>query len=269
MNPAVAQWALGAVLAIWGLAAVWALVVRWVRRGEPTPDWAVTPAILGALGSLCLAGLIAHAWVQMGRPPMRTLGETRLWYGFFLSAAGVLMGFRWKSSLLLFLSLAMAALFLSVNLMSPQVWNQAIMPALRSPWFVPHVAVYLLAYALLGAAFAGAVWDLFRRKTRLPMDQLDHLVRMGFAFLTLGQVFGALWAKEAWGHYWAWDPKETWALLTWISFLIYLHVRHHLPDRHRLARFCLVFGFLVLLLSWFGIHSLPVAGQSVHVYSQK
>ena len=55
------------------------------------------------------------------------------------------------------------------------------------------------------------------------MELCDNLVNVGLAFMTLGMLFGALWAKEAWGHYWSWDPKETWAAATWLGYLCYIH----------------------------------------------
>lgn len=77
------------------------------------------------------------------------------------------------------------------------------MPALQSPWFAPHVIVYMFAYAMLGAAAVVAVYLLFRsRKTAIDsnvMSLCDNLVYVGTAFLTIGMLFGALWAKEAWG----------------------------------------------------------------------
>lgn len=102
------------------------------------------------------------------------------------------------------------------------------MPALQSPWFAPHVIVYMFAYAMLGAAAVMAVYLLWiKKKTpeEREMELCDNLVNVGLAFMTLGMLFGALWAKEAWGHYWSWDPKETWAAATWLGYLCYIHFR--------------------------------------------
>lgn len=90
------------------------------------------------------------------------------------------------------------------------------MPALQSPWFAPHVIVYMFSYAMLGAAALIAIYLLIRARRKGidegMMSLCDNLVYVGMAFLTIGMLFGALWAKEAWGHYWNWDPKETWRL---------------------------------------------------------
>lgn len=96
----------------------------------------------------------------------------------------------------------------------------------------------------------------------------DDLVSVGIAFLTIGMLFGAIWAKDAWGHYWSWDPKETWAAATWLLYLLYLHLRHAYPNHPRPAMALLVVAFVCLQMCWWGINYLPAAqGNSIHTYS--
>ena len=134
--------------------------------------------------------------------------------------------------------------------------TKTLMPALQSPWFAPHVFVYIFAYALLGVAVVIAWWKL-----------ADDLVYVSLAFLTIGMLFGALWAKEAWGHYWSWDPKETWAAITWLAYLVYIHYRQIPRHRDRLALWMLIGSFVLLQMCWWGINYLPSAqGSSVHTY---
>ena len=134
--------------------------------------------------------------------------------------------------------------------------TKTLVPALQSPWFAPHVFVYIFAYTLLGVAVIIAWWKL-----------ADDLVYVSLAFLTIGMLFGALWAKEAWGHYWSWDPKETWAAITWIAYLVYIHYRHIPSHRERLALWMLIISFVLLQMCWWGINYLPSAqGSSVHTY---
>ena len=91
-------------------------------------------------------------------------------------------------------------------------------------------------------------------------------MRLGFSFLVLGMLTGAVWAKEAWGHYWSWDPKETWAFVTACAYLVYLHarVRH---ARSLAVLWLLPAAFALLLVAWLGVSFIPAAQQSVHVYS--
>jgi ABC-type transport system involved in cytochrome c biogenesis permease subunit len=97
------------------------------------------------------------------------------------------------------------------------------------------------------------------------MTACDTLVKIGWAFLTLGMVMGSLWAKEAWGDYWTWDPKETWAAATWLGYLLYMHIRRYVKD-YDYTFALLIFDFILLQMCWWGINFLPAAQSSVHVY---
>ena len=211
-------------------------------------------------------------WISLERPPMRTMGETRLWYSFFLPLAGIITYARWKYKWILTFSTILSLVFICINIFKPEIHNKTLMPALQSPWFAPHVIVYMFAYATLGAAAIMAIYLLWfkkgRQASKQEMDLCDNLVRVGLAFMTFGMLFGALWAKEAWGHYWSWDPKETWAAATWIAYLVYIHFREHQRGKYRLALSVLVISFILLQMCWYGINYLPSAqGVSVHTYN--
>lgn len=223
-------------------------------------------------GILVLAVFTWMLWDILGRPPMRTLGETRLWYAMFLPVIGYATYVRWDYSWILHYSGAVATVFLAINLVYPDNYDRDLMPALQSVWFVPHVIVYIFAYALLAASAIVAVKGLaiqyFGLKWSWSMQLADNLVYLGLGFLTLGLLFGALWGKEAWGHYWMWDPKETWAFLTWIGYLAYIHFRYHKPNKTAEANWILAVAFIILLIAWFGVNYLPSAANSVHTYTQ-
>ena len=141
--------------------------------------------------------------------------------------------------------------------------SKTLAPVLQSPWFAPHVFVYIFAYTLLAVAVVIAVYAFVRKNL-----QSDDLVYVGLAFLTVGMLFGALWAKEAWGHYWSWDPKETWAAITWLAYLVYIHYRQTLHHSRLLALWMLIGSFVLLQMCWWGINYLPSAqGTSVHTYT--
>ncbi|WP_139957220.1 cytochrome c biogenesis protein [Flavicella sediminum] len=224
------------------------------------------------LGWCILIAFVAKLWVELDRPPMRTLGETRLWYATFLPLIGFVTYIRWRYKWFLAYSIAMAGMFLVVNYLNPETYSKTLMPALQSPWFVPHVLVYLFSYAVLAASSIVAIkgWvDNYQGNFSMETLKLaDNLVYIGFAFLTLGLLFGALWAKEAWGHYWTWDPKEVWAFLTWMGYLIYIHYRYFHVQKTKQALTILALAFVVLLVCWFGVNYLPVANTSVHTYTQ-
>ena len=225
-------------------------------------------------GLLVFFAFIIAMWSSLERPPLRTMGETRLWYSFFLPLAGLIVYIRWKYKWILSFSTLLSMVFICVNLFKPEIHNKTLMPALQSPWFAPHVIVYMFAYALLGAATLMAVYLLFFKKNSLmdvppktEMEITDNLVYVGLSFLTFGMLFGALWAKEAWGHYWAWDPKETWAAITWFAYLAYIHYRLMPKSDTKTALWMLLIAFILLQMCWWGINYLPSAqATSVHTY---
>lgn len=228
-------------------------------------------AVFLFLGWAALITFTIGLWISLERPPFRTMGETRLWYSIFLAAIGIVLYYRWRSPLILAGALLMALLFLFIVYRNPDTFDKTLMPALLSPWFIPHVIVYIIGYAFLGFATLIGLWGLFLHyygndETEPVLVMADNMIYIGFAFLTFGLLFGALWAKEAWGHYWTWDPKETWAFLTWLIYLIYIHYRLRKKDSGTAALWIITIAFIILLIAWAGVNYLPSAQSSVHVY---
>lgn len=279
-------------------------------------------AVLTGCGSAIFMTFIVWVWISLGRPPLRTMGETRLWFSLFLSLIGLVVYLRWRYRWVLPFGCLMAVMFASINIFKPEIHTEELMPALRSPWFVPHVIVYMFSYAVMGIAtiLALRILWLTRRSaagsapatgstTPATVDAAasplspslqgdlrlcDTLVRMGWGFITMGIVMGALWAKQAWGDYWTWDPKETWAAATWLSYLLYMHLRQgsalssvtsagsvtiarqnspaievasHSNKALRRTLFLLIFSFILLQMCWWGVNYLPSAqGFSLHTY---
>lgn len=279
-------------------------------------------AVLTGCGSAIFMTFIVGVWISLGRPPLRTLGETRLWFSLFLSLIGLVVYLRWRYRWVLPFGCLMAVMFASINIFKPEIHTEELMPALRSPWFVPHVIVYMFSYAVMGIATILAIRILWLTRRSAagsapatgsttpatveaaasPLSPslqgdlrlCDTLVRMGWGFITMGIVMGALWAKQAWGDYWTWDPKETWAAATWLSYLLYMHLRqgsalssvtsagseaiarqnspaielasHSNKALHR-TLFLQIFSFLLLQMCWWGVNYLPSAqGFSLHTY---
>ena len=238
----------------WTVASLLSLRGKWQKL-----------VYLSAVGGLLIFGAyIALMWISLERPPLRTMGETRLWYSFFLPLVGLVTYSRWRYRWILLFSTMLSTVFICVNLFKPEIHSKMLMPALQSPWFAPHVIVYMFAYATTGAAMLMSLWQLIRRQDLL--DAIDGLTRVGLSFLTVGMLFGALWAKEAWGNYWSWDPKETWAAITWLSYIIYIHYRQMPTHRTLFAHLLLLVCFCLLQMCWWGINYLPSASGSVHTY---
>ena len=217
-------------------------------------------------GVLLFSVFIAGLWIAQGHPPLRTIGETRLWYSFFIIIVGLATYLHWGYKWLMGYSTLVSAVFIFVNLLKPEIHTTNLMPALRSVWFVPHVTVYILSYAMLGAATIASFVALkeLRSNQRL-MSLIDNLVYIGFGFLMMGMLLGAIWAKEAWGDYWSWYPKEVWAFITATAYLIYIHSRlRGYPLKYIL--WLLPVAFILLMITWIGVNYLPAAQGSIHVY---
>lgn len=250
--------------------ALSALLCWWIGAYSSWKGHIRTAYVATLAGLVIFFTFILQIWITLEHPPLRTMGETRLWYSFFLPLAGLLVYSRWKYKWILSFSALLATVFICVNLFKPEIHSMTLMPALQSPWFAPHVIVYMFAYALLGAAAVMAAYLLFFRQkdtSEMELEICDNLVYVGLAFMTVGMLFGALWAKEAWGHYWSWDPKETWAAITWLAYLLYIHYRLMPGHRVRFALWHLLVCFVLLQMCWWGINYLPSAqGSSVHTY---
>ncbi len=210
-------------------------------------------------------------WIHLSRPPMRTMGETRLWYSLFLSTVGYLAYRLWRYPWIMSFSAVVASVFAIINLAKPEIHSKSLMPALQSGWFVPHVTAYILSYSMLGAATIGAIILIAKRTEQSEQKRMlsfvDNMIYVGYGFLTLGLLMGALWAKEAWGHYWSWDPKETWAFITSAAYLGYIHLRLRNDKASlRAALYLLPIAFILLMITWLGVSYLPSAQNSVHVY---
>ena len=155
--------------------------------------------------------------------------------------------------------LLLSALMLSLMLilMKDQLGSVApLMPALKSPWLTVHVVTAAVSYSAFTLAAGLAVMQFFPAGQSIRDDYVYLVVAGGFALLSISIVLGAIWAEQAWGRYWSWDPKETWALITWIIYAVYLHVHRTREWRGNAARWMVIGGFVLVLFTFFGVNYL-------------
>jgi len=225
--------------------------------------------LLFILGISIFLLFIILFWSSIQRPPFRTIGETRLWYSFFITTTGYIIYRIWRYKWILSYTSLVAVVFIIINLLKPEIHSTNLMPALQSYWFIPHVTSYILSYSMLGAATIASFILLKHveknENEKKLEDLIDNLVYVGFGFLLLGMLMGCMWAKEAWGNYWSWDPKETWAFLTSTTYLIYIHTRIHKLNI-KISLWILIIAIIFLSITWLGINYLPSAQDSIHVY---
>lgn len=140
---------------------------------------------------------------------------------------------------------------------------QPLVPALQSWWMKIHVPANFIGYGTFALAAMVGVAYLLKAKgklaDRLPeLDVLDDImykaIAVGFAFFTIATILGALWAAEAWGGYWSWDPKETWALIVWLNYAAWLHMRLMKGLRGQVAAWWAVTGLLVTTFAFLGVN---------------
>jgi cytochrome c-type biogenesis protein CcsB len=140
---------------------------------------------------------------------------------------------------------------------------QPLVPALQSYWMKIHVPANFIGYGAFSlAAMVGGAYILAARgmlATRLPkLEVLDDLmyksIAVGFAFFTIATILGAMWAAEAWGGYWSWDPKETWALIVWLNYAAWLHLRLVKGLRGPILAWWALVGLLVTTFAFLGVN---------------
>ena len=140
---------------------------------------------------------------------------------------------------------------------------QPLVPALQSYWMKIHVPANFIGYGAFSlAAMVGGAYLLAERgifATRLPkLEVLDDLmyksIAVGFAFFTIATILGAMWAAEAWGGYWSWDPKETWALIVWLNYAAWLHLRLVKGLRGPVLAWWALIGLLVTTFAFLGVN---------------
>lgn len=188
------------------------------------------------------------------------------------------LAFQWKFSFRALGAFVTPVIIVIIGYAAMQ--NKAVrelMPALRSGWLAFHVSTAIIAYGAFGVSCAVSAMFLLREKMNssefwqknVPegkrLDMISYrAVSLGFLFLTMVLITGAIWAEQAWGSYWSWDPKETWALITWFIYSIYLHLRISRGWRGRSAAVFAVIGFICVIFTYIGVNTfLP----GIHSYA--
>ncbi|NLF31240.1 MAG: cytochrome c biogenesis protein CcsA [Planctomycetes bacterium] len=204
-------------LLLHAFAALW-LLLRFERPGR----------IGLALGSVVAAAAVALRWVQAGHAPMGNLFEVFLVMAALTGPLAAACRYWGGADGLALDALLGAALLVPAGFVF-DAEPRPLAPALQTWLFIPHVGAYLLAYVLLAKAAVQAAGHLAHvppAAGAAPRQTAAYrMVRLALPPLTAGLVLGAVWGKQAWGNWWNWDPKELWSLATWLTFVLYLHVR--------------------------------------------
>jgi ABC-type transport system involved in cytochrome c biogenesis permease subunit len=242
-------------------------------------------AVSGLRGSslgMLAAGLVTNAlwivtsWHSLGHPPFAELHGCLVLLAVCVAMASLTLELQGEVRFVGGLSSLAAAGVLMAGARFAGEWRP-LMPALQSPYFAPHVLSYFVAYgALTVSGLASLVFLAARGLGRggdaggaVFLDGVETWIlrsaRIGFPFLTLGLVLGAVWAQRAYTDYWSWDPKEVWALITWLVVAGWFHL-WRTGRRGVLAAVIMALAAGALYFTLFGVNFLPTARQSLHTY---
>jgi cytochrome c-type biogenesis protein CcsB len=219
--------------------------------------WGMVLAVLALL--LITISLMARI-IQTGHGPFSNMYEFSVAFSWGIITMAIYFQWRFKAPAVKVVGLAVAFVLLlfALNLSSKPV---PLVPALQQSLLLSvHVACAIIAYGTFTLGFGSAILFLVQNhnpKSWLPtaetLDSMSyHSVVIGFPFLTLTIILGALWADIAWGRYWGWDPKETASLVTWLLYAAYLHARLIRGWRGTKTATLLIIGFAAVLFTFFG-----------------
>lgn len=273
-----------------------AMLLYWISLSFPKNQLIFRISKFLILGcNLLFMSTLAIRWITQGYFPLSNLYESLIFLSWGISLIHLVIESKTKSRLIGAISTPLM-FFLSgfSSLTLPVEMQKALplVPSLQSNWLMMHVSMMMVSYATLilgsllsilylafgfftktetktvGNSNGEAVLssNVIASKSSL-LETVDiwsyRIIGLGFPFLTIGIISGAVWANEAWGAYWSWDPKETWALITWLVFAIYLHSRLLKGWQGQKAAALGSCGFFVIWICYLGVNFL---GKGLHSY---
>jgi cytochrome c-type biogenesis protein CcsB len=268
-----------------------------VRMVSGKDLWGRLGTITALMGLFTHTAALILRWVAsyqmgIGHAPLSNLYESLIFFAWSIMALYLIIEWRTKSRSLGTFVVPVAFLCMAFASLSPNISSriQPLIPALQSNWLVSHVITCFLGYAAFTVAFAIGLMALLKGMERDELTPdgsdsgnhngnpppanfqrflrripepgiLDELIyqsaALGFVFLAIGIMTGAIWAHYAWGSYWSWDPKETWSLITWLIYAIMLHARYVRGWRGKRMAIMAIVGFISVLVTYLGVNYLP------------
>ena len=266
-----------AALILYGLGTIGYLAYL-VNQRESAARFA---RLATGLGVLTHTGFFLARWAASGYFPITNLFESLNFFAWAVVVAFILLQIRLTAAVMGAIVMPIAFVLAAFSL-AFDTTVAPLVPALQSRWLYAHTTLAFLGDAFFVIAFAGGVLYLVQERQlksrhigafyrRLPsLDLLDRVnyrsLTFGFPLLTLGIITGAIWAENAWGSYWQWDPKETWSLITWFIYAALVHARLTVGWRGRKAAWLSIVGFLAVLFTFLGVNLLL---GGLHSYASK
>lgn len=216
--------------------------------------------ILTLLSLVFITLTIVFRAIQTGHGPFSNMYEFAIAFVWGIIIMGVLFEWRYKTATVKNMGLIVSLLLLIFAIVQ-YAKPEPLVPALQqSALLSVHVASAVVAYGVFTIGFGSAILFLIQNRGNsqwLPNKEVFDIISyrsvvIGFPFLTLTIVLGAIWADIAWGRYWSWDPKETASLVTWLIYAVYMHARLMRGWKGKKTAILLIIGFGAILLTFFG-----------------
>jgi cytochrome c-type biogenesis protein CcsB len=273
-----------------------AMIIYWISLSLPKNEvfFKIGKSLIVGSNFLFTITLLSR-WIGEGYFPLSNLYESLIFLSWGISTIHLFIETKTQSRLIGAIStpiLFFIAGFSSLTLPIDMQKALPLVPSLQSNWLMMHVSMMMVSYAtLIVGSLLSILYLAFiffkgnTEKQRLLNSEIGNLtntinlskisllqtidiwsyriIGLGFPFLTIGIISGAVWANEAWGSYWSWDPKETWALITWLVFAIYLHSRLLKGWQGEKAAQIGACGFFVIWICYLGVNFL---GKGLHSY---
>jgi cytochrome c-type biogenesis protein CcsB len=272
------------------------MIIYWISLSLPKNEvfFKIGKSLIVGSNFLFTITLLSR-WIGEGYFPLSNLYESLIFLSWGISTIHLFIETKTQSRLIGAIStpiLFFIAGFSSLTLPIDMQKALPLVPSLQSNWLMMHVSMMMVSYAtLIVGSLLSILYLAFiffkgnTEKQRLLNSEIGNLtntinlskisllqtidiwsyriIGLGFPFLTIGIISGAVWANEAWGSYWSWDPKETWALITWLVFAIYLHSRLLKGWQGEKAAQIGACGFFVIWICYLGVNFL---GKGLHSY---
>jgi ABC-type transport system involved in cytochrome c biogenesis permease subunit len=225
---------------------------------DPVSHWALLAA------ALLLFAVTVDRSIRISFPAVTNTYESLVFFSAMICAVVFVLRAAVKSAVMRFILLggtivALALLMISSSPLAPREIQPPI-PALQSLWLVLHVTLAFIGEAFFVVSFVAAIVFLAAREEamRSAADRMMYTsIGIGYPIFTAGAlIFGAIWAETAWGVWWSWDPKETWALITWLIYTAYLHTRLVRRLRGKTSAVLAIVGFAFTIFTYFGVNFL-------------
>ena len=217
-------------------------------------------------------------WIEsyqmgIGHVPLSNMYESLVFFSWCIALLYLLWEWKLRSRVMGALVMPFAFIFIAYASLAPGISAKIdpLIPALQSNWLHAHVITCFVSYASFALSCAVSIIYLIKLRSkekgqqegafvaRFPsLDSLEALIyktiAVGFPLLTIGIVTGAAWANYAWGRYWGWDQKETWSLITWFVYAVFLHARFTREWRGKRTAILSIIGFGAVIFTYFGVN---------------